>query len=425
MWVVVLTMMSLYSVNARIFRGSDDGQDRFLFDLDNDPNENTNLYGLSDYDDVITFIEERASYWVDLIKDPELPDKTHQHSTFKKCGCITPWIGSQTAPKSVEQIYFNGEDSPPDIVYVFVDDWGYNDVGYRSTYMPWTTPTIDKLAAEGIKLENFYSHETCSPSRGALLTGRYALRLGMWEQHEEAELPINETTLPEELKSAGYRTYMVGKWHLGYSTTQHLPRYRGFDSFYGYYNGYVDYWNKTYSTYLDLQDYDGLVTDETEISSDLYNGYLLQSKAEAAIADHVTNYSDQPMFLYYAMQLIHGVWAAPDTYLDRCADPTSVDDDYVASVEYKYCAMNVMMDEAIANLTCTLKALNRYENTIMLIVSDNGGEGTNPGNSYPFKGHKGSYFRGGVSTTAIIHSPLLPVETRGTSYDGLMHLTGE
>lgn len=113
-------------------------------------------------------------------------------------------------------------------------------IGYRSTYLNWTTPTIDQLAAEGIKLENYYSHETCTPSRGALLTGRYPLRLGLWEQHIEAELPLNETTLAQELKSAGYQTYMVGKWHLGYSTDAHLPPNRGFDSYYGTYCSCVD-----------------------------------------------------------------------------------------------------------------------------------------------------------------------------------------
>ena len=245
-------------------------------------------------------------------------------------------------------------------------------------------------------------------------------------QHVEGELPLNETLISEELRTAGYRTYMVGKWHLGYSTPAHLPINRGFDSFYGYYNGYVDYWTKTYGDYLDLQDGDKIVSDQDEISSSLHNGYLLQRKAEEAISFHAANHSDSPMFLYYALQLIHGYWSAPEDYLSRCEFPSTLSDDYVGSVEYNYCALNVMLDEAIANLTCALKLYGRSDNTVMFIVSDNGGEGTVSGNSYPFRGHKGSYFRGGITTTAIVHSTsILPEEVRGQSYNGLMHVTGD
>jgi arylsulfatase A-like enzyme len=243
----------------------------------------------------------------------------------------------------------------------------------------------------------------------------------MGEQHEDAELPLDETTLAEELKSAGYRTYMVGKWHLGMSTSNHLPVSRGFDYHYGFLNGFIDYYNKSFADYLDLRDGYDIVTEESEIDHHLHAGYLFQSKAENVIDDHATNFPDTPMFLYYAMQLIHGDWTAPKVYTDRCAEST-VSDEYTASVERQYCGMNLMLDEAIANLTCALNAAGMSENTILIIASDNGGEGTVPGNSVPFVGHKGSYYRGGVSATAIVHSPLLPDDVKGSTYEGYMHV---
>ena len=300
---------------------------------------------------------------------------------------------------------------------------GWNDVGYRSTYMNWTTPTIDKLAAEGVKLENYFTSYSCVPTRGAFLTGRYPLRLGLWSSHVSAELPLSEITLGQEMQSAGYRTYMVGKWHLGFSSLQHTPLQRGFDSSYSFWNGFVNYWTKEYGTNVDLHDGADLVTSESELSATLHNGILMQTKAELAISNHAENFPDQPMFLYYAMQLIHGVWTAPASYLARCGVPTTITDADIRNVTYNYCAMNVMLDEAVANLTCALEANGMSDNTILILVSDNGGEQTVHGNSYPFRGNKGSLSRGGVSATGFIHSKLLPSAARGYSYSGQMHVT--
>jgi len=257
-------------------REDDDGgkSDHYLYDLEVDPNEEDNVYDDETYITLRNDILQRSSTWLDKIRDPDVPDEDKKKSFWKKAGGIVPWLDDETSME-IEQLYDN--PAAPNIVFFLVDDWGWNDVGWRSSYLNWTTPTIDALAGAGIKLDNYFTHALCAPSRAALMTGRYSIRLGMGEEQSGGELPLDEYTLAQELKSAGYKTYGVGKWHLGYSSNARLPTYRGFDSWYGFYNGFVDYWTKEYSGYLDLHEGYGLiddgsndlVTNEDEISSEV------------------------------------------------------------------------------------------------------------------------------------------------------------
>jgi arylsulfatase B len=112
--------------------------------------------------------------------------------------------------------------------------------------MNWTTPHIDSLFVnEAVQLTNYYSNELCTPTRGSLLTGRYAFRIGFQNGTNEnnlySQLGLDEVTIAQELQSAGYKTYLVGKWDVGFETPMHVPTKRGFDYFYGYYNGVVSY----------------------------------------------------------------------------------------------------------------------------------------------------------------------------------------
>lgn len=187
----------------------------YLWDLVHDPTETNNLIDNDDYSKDLTFLYDLLADWSNNVTDGDNSGTSATEDyvdSWEDCGGICPWIGTDDSPE-IEQIYF--PDSAPNIVFLLVDDWGFNDVGFRSTYMSWTTPNIDKLASTGIILDNYYTHYFCVPSRGALLTGRYALRLGLLEDQDGLELRVNETTIAQEMKSAGYRTYMVGKWHLG------------------------------------------------------------------------------------------------------------------------------------------------------------------------------------------------------------------
>jgi len=182
------------------------------------------------------------------------------------------------------------------------------------------------------------------------------------------------------------------------STYEHFPTHRGFDYFYGFLSGAEDYYSKSEYEYYDKDFYDlreniDFVTNKDEMSSDLHSAYLFQRKVENVLESHTHNHPDTPMFLYYSMQLVHMPWTAPDEYLHRCSIPTSISDETISDESRNYCAMNLMMDEALANLTCALKRYNMEENLVLIISGDNGGTPSLHGNSFPFRGNKGSIYR--------------------------------
>ena len=134
----------------------------------------------------------------------------------------------------------------PNIVIILADDLGNADLGYRGSDIK--TPNIDKLAEDGVRLEDFYGMPVCTPARAELMTGRYAMRYGLetlviFPSHTYG-LPTDERTLAQALKDVGYETEMVGKWHLGHADTNYWPQNRGFDHFYGNLVGEVDYFTK-------------------------------------------------------------------------------------------------------------------------------------------------------------------------------------
>ena len=130
----------------------------------------------------------------------------------------------------------------PNILMFVIDDLGWNDLSYKGSDIK--TPTIDKFANEGIRLQQYYVQRVCSPTRSAIMAGRYPYHMGLdrrvIENGRPFGLPLNQTTIANELKKGGYSTHCVGKWHLGMMKWEYTPTYRGFDTFYGYYDGAED-----------------------------------------------------------------------------------------------------------------------------------------------------------------------------------------
>ena len=166
---------------------------------------------------------------------------------------------------------------PPNILVIVADDLGYNDVSWHNTAV--LTPHLAQLAAEGVTLEQHYSQPICTPTRGALLTGRYPINNGLHNGVIEPLIPYgldtSQTTLPEELRRANYTTHIVGKWHLGFCNKKFWPTNRGFDHHYGFLNGGQSYFSHTRDGGYDFWD------DEEVALADngTYSTTLIQQRA--------------------------------------------------------------------------------------------------------------------------------------------------
>ena len=225
------------------------------------------------------------------------------------------------------------EEARPNIVFILADDLGRADCGFMGG-KEIKTPHLDKLAAAGTILDAFYVQPVCSPTRAALMTGRYPMRHGLqvgvvrpWAQYG---LPLEEQTLTHGMKDAGYTTAIVGKWHLGHHAPEYLPTRRGFDHQYGHYNGALDYFTHIRDGGFDWHKDDKVCRDEG------YTTHLLAKDA----ANFVTNNAGKkPFFLYVPFNAVHNPLQAPEEYLKRYAS--------LKGQRQKYAAMLSAMDDAV------------------------------------------------------------------------------
>src|SRR5512133_2081430 len=185
----------------------------------------------------------------------------------------------------------NAADSKPNILLIIADDLGWKDVGYHGSDIK--TPNIDALAAGGAKLEQFYAQPLCTPTRACLMTGRYPLRYGLQTAVVPAAytygLPTDEWLLPQALKEAGYKTAIVGKWHLGHGDRKFWPRQRGFDHQYGPLIGEIDYFTHKEHDTVDWYRDNKVVVEEG------YSTTLLGNDAVKLINAHDPA---MPLYLY-------------------------------------------------------------------------------------------------------------------------------
>ncbi|MDT2073795.1 MAG: arylsulfatase [Planktomarina sp.] len=250
------------------------------------------------------------------------------------------------------------KSSAPNIVIILADDLGWNDVGYHGSEI--NTPNIDRLAAEGLELDRFYAQPTCSPTRAALMTGKSPKTLGISRaiaKNQKTGLDLSERILPQRLNSLGYRSLMVGKWHLGNYTPAYAPPARGFEHFYGFLSGGIGYWDHNHGGGHDWQRNGKTIREEG------YATHLLGDEAVQLIEQHQ---SQQPLFLYLAMAAPHMPNEAPQSSIDEYASISNPN-------RRIHAAMVTELDTQIGRVMDALKKRQMLNNTLILFASDNGG----------------------------------------------------
>ena len=331
----------------------------------------------------------------------------------------------------------------PHIVFFLADDYGFADIGYHveaygNSSNKIATPNLDALSSTGIRLENYYIQPVCSPTRATLLTGRYVFHHGVhvpFIDSSRSTLPLNETTLAQRLKSAGYATHAVGKWHLGFRSWNCTPTQRGFDSFFGFYAGSQDYYNHESlcwpgsvvngcfeNTTSDGEAVTGLdfhknkdVFNSTEYATTIYT-----TQAEKIINDHAAQYGigntktttgrvamSKPLFLYLPHQAVHvgnkPTQLHPEYALDQAPQQYIDEYSWVADVDRRnLSAMVTVMDEAAGNVSRALIAAGMWKDTIFIFSTDNGGPVNEGASNYPLQGGKASLWEGGVKGPGFV-----------------------
>ncbi len=298
------------------------------------------------------------------------------------------------------------QDRRPNLLHIVADDLGWKDVGFNGC-QDIKTPHLDALAATGAKLDQFYVQPMCTPTRAALLTGRYPFRYGL----QTAVIPsvssygldTNEWLLPQSLKEAGYRTAIIGKWHLGHADRQYWPRQRGFDYQYGAMIGELDYFSHEEHGVLDWY------RDNQPVREPGYTTQLLGQDAARYIEAHDPQ---QPFYLYLAFNAPHTPYQAPPDYVDRhphIANPT----------RRTYAGMVACLDDEIGRVVSALERKGIRNNTLILFHSDNGGtknalfagvmadmsKVTIPCDNGPYRDGKGSLFEGATRVCALANWP--------------------
>ena len=296
----------------------------------------------------------------------------------------------------------------PHIVFVFVDDWGYADVGLRNPAIK--SPNFDMLINTGLLLDRHYVFKYCSPSRASLLTGRWPHHAHQWNIDPPTSnlgLNLNMTTLPAKLKQVGYATHMVGKWHEGFAMTGYLPINRGFDSSSGFLNGGEDHMHEVIGCAVDFWK-----NDAPDPRNGTYDAYVFRDDLTSIITSHDPN---TPLFLYLPLHNVHSPFQAPQEWLDLYPENSTCGQRRI------YQAMVSVADNVTGHVVELLKKANMWSNTIMVVSADNGGAACG-GSNYPLKGCKATFFEGGVRSLAFANGGLLPDKMRGTKSEGFIHV---
>lgn len=334
----------------------------------------------------------------------------------------------------------------PHILFLLIDDLGHAEVGWnrQEKTREVHTPNLDRLASDGIVLDRHYVHKFCSPTRTSIQSGRAPIHANVINASPEvsnpddpiagfAAMPRNMTGIAEVMKSAGYATHMVGKWDVGMATVDHTPAGRGYDTSLIYFHHSNDYWTFTAekcgdTDVVDLWNMYGEVpfpgrpakyhwNDEActvnsqhpDNATCVYEDALFESRVTSIIERHDAKV---PLFLFWSTHTVHGPLQPPE---EEFAKFSFIDNEG----RQKYHAMVSWIDGAVGRVVDKLKAKGLFENTLIVMSSDNGGP-LPSGNNYPLKGGKFSNWEGGIRVAAFASGGFLPKAVRGSVQEGLI-----
>lgn len=310
----------------------------------------------------------------------------------------------------------NEKAKKPNIVLIMADDQGWGDLSMNGN-TDISTPNIDELALNGVSFENFYVQPVCSPTRAELLTGRHFTRLGVHRTSAGGErMNLNETTIAEVFKKAGYQTAAYGKWHNGMQPPYH-PNARGFDDYYGFTSGH---WGNYFSPMLE--------SNGEIVKGD---GFLVDDLTSHGI-DFIQKNKEKPFLLYLPLNTPHSPMQVPDEYWNRFANKelqSKYEGEKSSTLAHTKAALAMVenIDFNVGRVINALKDLKLEENTIVIYMSDNGPNGWRWNGS--MRGRKGSTDEGGVRTPFLmqwkgVFEAGKTVSQIGSAIDVLPTLTG-
>jgi arylsulfatase A-like enzyme len=296
---------------------------------------------------------------------------------------------------------FNASSKQPKfVVTMLIDDCGFYDLQVNGN-KDSPTPTLGALASEGQILDRHYVYKVCSPTRRMMLSGRFTVHItGSQAKVCSDYLPLNFTLLSGKMKQAGFMNHFVGKGHLGYQSEDHLPVNRGFDSHVGYLYGMESYCHGNSGSakagsiigspkYYDKDFWENEKPAEAEVDSAalFYSTNFYANRAVQIISNHSV---DKPLWLHLTWQAVHAPYDEPPTWEQT---PKG------GFWDQTFASMLQVLDSGVANVTAALKTRGMWNDTLLLVSSDNGGPsfinaksalGHYPGNNYPLRGMKGT-----------------------------------